>query len=922
MKKYHLCGLSVLIFLFFSFFGSSLQAGTTGKIVGKVVDASTGKPLIGVNVIVVGTQMGAATDENGDYLILNIPPGRYTLRADMIGYKSSIIKNIIVNVDFTSHANFTLVPTTIQGQAVTVVATKPLVRMDLTSTSQSVGADQIAQLPVEEVHDIVNLQAGVVNGHFRGGRLGEVAYMVDGVPINDVFSGSAGVNVENNAVQELEVISGTFNAEYGQAMSGVVNIVTRSGGGKTRGSLNLYSGDYVSTHKDLFLNIGAINPLSNKSLEGTLEGTVPKTAHKLGFFMTSRLYDNQGWLYGQRRFVPSDSSNLLSEDRSKWYIEETGDNKMVPMNPNFRISGLSKLTYRLSGNDKISYNFIYEYRKYREYDHRFKYDPDGDYKRFKWNNTQYAIWTHVFSPETFASLRLSHSYNKYDQYVFKDPLDPRFVNPSRLLQVSGNAFYTGGMHTWQFHRNTKSWVAKFDLTSQVNKQNQIKVGVEAQSYELYLHEFEIRMDRETHWKPALNPIWAWNNNEYQHYPYSFSSYAQDKMEFKDMIVNIGLRFDYFNSNASYPKDPRDTNIYEPILPQHKYKNYNPNLPFEKQTPFTLEERKKFWYKKATPKMQLSPRFGIAYPISDQGVIHVSYGFFFQMPNFEYLYTNPEFEVFPGQNEPLDPMPHSQLNTMGNPDLKPQKTVIYEIGLQQQLTDNLGLTFTTYYKDIRNWLGTEINQLYIVGRQYAKYVNRDYANVRGITIALDQRPVHGVSASLDYTFQIAKGDASDPNTAFWDKQNNIEPTKQFVPLDWDRRHSLNISVAVGSRRTWNLSLIGKLGSGLPYTPTYQNIRLSVANSANKPPFVNFDLYAYRNLHIMGLNYSFYVKIYNLFDRKNELNVYSDTGRAGYSLQSFYTNTNIRGINTLDEFLKRPDWYSAPRQIITGIKISVD
>lgn len=922
MRRTNFYGISALIAAFLFIMSVSLHAGTTGKIVGKVVDASTGGPLIGVNVIVEGTRMGAATDLKGEYMILNMPPGRYTLRADMIGYKSSRLENIIVNVDFTTKANFSLVQTTISGQTVTVVAERPLVQMDLTSTSESIGSSRIKALPVEDFKDVINLQAGVVNGHFRGGRLGEVAYMIDGIPVNDVFSGNAGINIENNAIQELEVISGTFNAEYGHAMSGVVNIVTKEGGEKTTGSLNLYTGDYVSAHKDLFMNIGSVNPLSLYNVESSLNGTIPKTAKKLTYFATFRMYNNEGWLYGKQRFLPADSSNLQSEDRSKWFIEQTGDNKMVPMNPNFRLSGFGKLTYRIASSDKIMFDFIYERRKFKEYDHKFKYDPDGDYKRRNNSTVRSLIWTHVFSARTFAALRLSNSDNQFEEYVYKNPLDPRFVNPVRLLQVSGNAFYTGGMHTWQFHRKTENYVTKFDLTSQITKVHQIKFGLQAQSFALFLREFEIRMDRWTNFKPAMNPIWAWNNNEYHHYPYSFSTYIQDKMEFKDMIVNLGIRYDYFNANASYPKDLRDTNIYEPVLPEHKYKNYNPNLPFEDQTAFTLQERKKFWYRKASPKIQLSPRFGIAYPISDRGVIHISYGFFFQMPNFQYLYANPEFEVFPGQSAPLDPMPHTQLNTMGNPDLKPQKTVIYEIGLQQQLTDNLGLTFTTYYKDIRNWLGTEINQLYIVGRYYARYVNRDYANVRGITIALDQRPFHGISASIDYTFQIAKGDASDPNTAFWDKQNNIEPTKQFIPLDWDHRHSLNLTVSVGSQNSWNLSVIGKLGSGLPYTPTFQNIRLSVANSANKPPYYNFDLYAYKNIHVMGLVYSLYFKIYNLFDRKNELDVYSDTGRAGYSLQSFYTSPNIRGVNTLNEYLKRPDWYSAPRQVIIGVKISAN
>jgi len=311
-----------------------------------------------------------------------------------------------------------------------------------------------------------------------------------------------------------------------------------------------------------------------------------------------------------------------------------------------------------------------------------------------------------------------------------------------------------------------------------------------------------------------------------------------------------------------------------------------------------------WFEDAKPKTQLSPRIGIAYPITDRGVMHGSYGHFFQIPPFEYLYTDPEFEVYPLGLE----------TRMGNAELEPQKTVIYEIGLQQQLTDAIALDVTGYFKNIRNLLGTKIYETYVMGQKYAQYINRDYANVRGVTIALEGTYSQYLSASLDYTYQIAKGNASDPNAVFWDALANRELEKFFVPLDWDQTHTLNGAVTIGYSQQWGISLIGRYGTGLPYTPSYEGIRIARENSERKPPQYNVDLRAYYNLKLIGSNFSLFFKVYNLFDRMNEVNVYTDTGRGGYTLIG--DPGKIRGINTLEEYLVRPDFYSSPRHVILG------
>jgi hypothetical protein len=178
---------------------------------------------------------------------------------------------------------------------------------------------------------------------------------------------------------------------------------------------------------------------------------------------------------------------------------------------------------------------------------------------------------------------------------------------------------------------------------------------------------------------------------------------------------------------------------------------------------------------------------------------------------------------------------------------------------------------------------------------------------------------GFAANIDYTYQIAKGNASDPNAAFEDAQANppIETNKQQVPLDWDRLHSLNFTLTVGVPGDLIASTIGKLGSGLPYTPSLQDQRTGLENSDNRPTYFNLDLFVTKYFRLFENNFSIFMKIYNLLDTANENDVFTDTGRAGYSLELTQQQSQPRGVNTIEEYFRRPDYYSAPRQIIFGL-----
>jgi len=855
---------------------SLAYSGTKGKIAGRVVNGETGEPIVGASVVVEGTRYGASTDLDGKYVIIDLSPGTYSVRASAVGFTATLVKNVTVSADLTTNVDFKLTESSIQTKEIVVVAQRPMIQKDLTSSEARVSSNMIQKLPVEDVQGIVNLQAGVVDGHFRGGRTGEVAYMVDGLSINDAYSGEPAMQVENSAVQEIQVISGTFNAEYGQAMSGVVNVVTKDGGSKLAGQVTAYSGSYLTPHTNVFWNDGTFRPSSIYNLEGVLSGPLP-LLNGSSFFLDSRLYNNDGPIYGKRVYNPTDSSNFSF---TPWYIQSTGDGKYVPMNPDRRWTLLGKISLKTFGADRLNLSGLYQWSYFRNYEHNFRLNPDGAYRNFDKSFNSSVEYTHVFGENTFFVVRSSLMDTRSYQYLYSDPFDPRYVNPMRLQQRPIDTFYTGGTDMWHYNHDTRTYIVKADLTSQVNRQHLFKTGVEFQFYRLWSHDYQVRLDATTGYKPSLPPANATDNLEYSMRPDQISFYLQDKMEFDYLIVNAGIRYDYFKPAYSVPLNPD-------ALPNSTFID-------------------------ATSKNQLSPRLGLAYPITDRGVIHLSYGEFFQVPPFQYLYQNPGYKV----------MVSGQVQTVvGNANLKPQRTTAYEVGLQQQLSDVLAVDLTLYYKDIRNLIDTEIHDYLNGAAQYAMFVNRDYGNVKGIVISFDKRFSNGFSANVDYTFQVARGNASDPLSVYLDNQTNPprESPKSLVPLDWDRRHSLNVTLTYGKENDYDISIVGRAGSGLPYTPSQSNYRSAGVNSENKPAIFNLDLYANKYFRVGGQVLSVFVKVYNLLDAMNELNVFTDTGRAGYTTSLIY-DPQPQAINTLQEYFTRPDFYSPPRQILFGITMN--
>ncbi|MFA5804002.1 MAG: TonB-dependent receptor [Melioribacteraceae bacterium] len=892
MKK----AFTVLLLLGF-FFPAIIFGGTTGKLTGKVTDKKTGEGLPFVNVVLEGTFIGAQTDLDGKYTILNIQPGKYNVKYQYVGYQAVIVQNVQISIDLTTTQDAALVDIAVEMQAIVVQGNVSKVQKDITSSQARVTADEIKNLPVAELNDVLQLQSGVTRDagggfHIRGGRSSEIAYWVNGISITDAYDNSRGLDIDNSSVQELQVISGTFNAEYGQALSGIVNTVTKEGGRSFKGNFKVYSSDYVSNFKDYFVGIDKINPLTNYNFQGSLSGPIPGTNDKLTLFLNGRYVYDDGYLYGYRNYLTTG---------------EKSDGSLVAMNWSKRWLGQANLSFSASSSFKFNAEILYSKENFQDYEHFYKWNPDGSVKKFSNSYNATFTMTHTISNKSFYTIKLSNFFKDFNEYLYENPLDSRYVHPDSLRTI-GYAFTTKGTNLHRFFRETNTLIGKIDFTSQVTENHLVKFGIEGRKHNLKFDDYNLEPLRINNipvepFVPSIPEEGTPNRTKYKSEPIEFSVYLQDKIEFNNVIINIGLRLDYFDAKGKVLVDPTDPNI---------------NLPLRSELEkLSLAERESYFYKNSTPKWSLGPRFGIAYPISEKGVLHFSYGQFLQIPTFSYLFNRGPYLV---------PNTGSGYGPYGNPNLEPQKTIMYEIGFKQEFFDNFTLDVTGFYRDIRNWItaGPLISTRNLV--TYSRFINKDYSNVKGITLNLNKRFSNHYSIDLNYTYQVAEGSNSNPEDEFFAQLGNNEPTLYLIPLDWDQRHLLNLSVFIGDV-DWGISALARYGTGLPYTPSITQYTADRGitsglqrNSRSRPAQLNVDLKLHKTFKMFGFDVTTFLSVYNLLDSRIVVNVFGDTGKPDYTTEGKNIGYDAKRPNTVQEYLRYPWNYGEPRLVQFGFEFN--
>lgn len=884
----------LLLFSSILLLNSLLTAGETGKLSGRVLDSQNNTALPGANVRIVGQwsggreqpvtrSLGGAADPEGRFFILNIQPGVYTVEASFLGYKNGKTEKVEVFVDRTTNADFKLISDAIPMEAVVATAERQGIVKDRTSAAVQVSSDEIQVLPVETFTDVVTLQAGVTVDaggglHIRGGRTSEIQYYVDGIAMANPFSNSLAVPVENNAIQQLQVISGTFNAEYGEALSGIINIVTKEGGEHYNGGIALYGGDYFTDNK-VFYGLEK-HEFRQKYLEANLSGPIPLLS-SVSFFVSGRMSDEQNQFNGKRIYNTMDSSAVNTTDTAGWSIHRTGDGAIVAMSPFTNSSWQSKLTWLPDAMLKVSYTFSGNHSEGRGYDHLFKYNPDYLPTTYG-NSVNHSLkLNHTLDPSTFYLLTVSYYHDASATYNYANPFDPRYAAAYGRGIVPSNVFSTGGVNSGRSERRSNTWAARFDLSSQVTNAHLLKGGFEARFNDMFTESYGLIVDpnRYGDYVPRIPPLTSVDHDRYRKYPYQLAAYVQDKIEIDDLIINLGVRYDYFDAQSVVP-----TNFSDPgnVLYPRPYNQA---------------------YVAAKPKSQVSPRFGFAFPITEKGVIHASYGQFFQIPPMSSLYVNPDFKMVSGLFNSF----------IGNADLEPQRSVMYELGLQQMLFEDVNMDVTAFYRDVRHLLGSKLYETYVSGQRYGRYYNVDYGSVKGVTLSVSLIPSSAriVSANVDYTYSVAEGNGSDPLQAFNDAKGNDESTKMLVPLAWDVRHTIASTLTIADRE-WGASIVTTYKTGFPFTPgTFVELR----NADRSLGSYNVNVNLFRNVMLGDLRCQLFVKVENLTDTYTNDAIPKIDPRD----EQNHAANNLQLLNTLSEFRNDPSAYPAPRLVKAGVRL---
>ncbi len=868
---------AVTTLIFSMLLSISLFAQTSGKLVGRVTDQA-GEPLIGANVIIDGTTMGAATDIEGYYSIINVRAGTYSIRFRFLGYKTRVVENIRVSPDQTTKLDAILELEVIEGEEVIVVAQKSLVEYNQTSSVSSVNKEDIKNLPVQSLSEIVNLQAGVVDGHFRGGRIGEVQYQVDGVTVNNPFSNSSMLEIDRSVIEEVQVISGTFDAKYGQAMSGVVNTVLKTGTEKFEYSLETFLGDYFTTDTDRYPHNDSYNPIAIQNYQLSLSG--PTGLPQTTFFINGRKYLNKGYLFGTRKFTPFDKNDFENQ-----VYNPTGDGELVSMNTSDEWNGQFKVTNQSIEDLQLNYQLSYNYTERTGYNHAFRLNPDGIKTNYTNSLSHGLSITHTLSQEMFYKINFRQNLFEYNDYKYEDLMDPRYLEAGETKSDANyeDGAIVQGVDLGRYKQKTNSLIVKADYTWQANRFNMIEAGIEGQYSDILFGPPGFFVSTFVDSQQVLKPVYQFPKQPglQSYFPKQFAAYIQDRLELGDLVVRAGLRFEYYDAAGKVPSDLQN--------PANSIQG----------TPLST-------YIPTTSKIAVAPRLGLSFPLTSSASVYFSYGHFYQMPALDLLYSNADYSIL----EDLQAGGVSY-GVMGNPNLKPEFTIQYEFGLKQSVADFLGVQLSFFYKDIRDLLGVEFISTYTAA-EYARFANADFGSVTGFTLSLFQRNIGYFNTSVDYTLQYAQGNSSDPRETANRAAAGADPRPRDLAFGWDQRHTLNLSAIYAIPSDFSLSAIFRFGSGQPYTPeigTGFGANLET-NSGRKDSYFLLDLRAEKYFDLDFINLSVFVRMFNVLNTTfvNGF-VFSSTGSPDYTLNPASNRAALYD----------PSRYYQPRKIEFGISL---
>jgi len=983
-----------------------------GKISGRVIDGETSEPLIGANVILVGTSFGAVTDVEGRYVILSVATGAYDVKATYVGYQERTIANLRVSSDLTTEANFQMRPVAVEVSPVVIVAERPLINKNATNAVRISTGEELAKLPIRGVQNAVALQPGVVFQNdrlfIRGGRADEVGYFLEGANTRNVMDGTNLTNIIPEALEEFQVQAGGYNAEYGGANAGIVRQSLKTGTPELKGSLLLETDNFTKQNAK---SLGTYSyGYSNYVL--TLSGPVYKDKVKFFFAGENRFdRDFRVQFWDGFRFNNLADANASSVTRRLGFPDTVQVLDIKPGN----FPGMSRNRYTANGTLTFDFNPIIvrvggTFSRQKSQGTSLPIENIFNLGRLGITETSDLLLnakvTHIVTPKISYEVNFFYGDNRskttdpdfgdnyllYNDSLAAAPFGYRYrsytIGPGSSDSRS-NGFLLGGFPFDRFGERQSGFAksrqvrvgGSADLTAQIGREHEIKAGLSLETYRVRNYTTNGRMLVFYRSNPDLartpgaerdyqvRENGAVNNFGYDVYgneigtafntddptsidgpkqPIFFSTYLQDKLEYSDLIINAGLRFDIFNTNDfKFIDDPTTPTIIE-----------GPENPSVDATTY--------WYKatgiKKTPAFKaISPRLGFSFPVSDRTVFHVQYGKFIQPPALNVLYTGRGNQSVPFTGRNYIPNPVGR-------DLDPERTTQYEIGFTQQISDNASFDITGFYKDIRGQIQIvrQLTTATSVAAGYNTLANGDFATTKGVEFSLRLRRVNRFQAQVNYTFSDAKGTGSATNSAVSTVENGTLYPTVISPLDFNQAHrgAVNIDFRFGQNdggpalERLGANVLFTFNSGHPYTRSGGGVgqqgpedgaliendaraseSLESVNASTTPWNYSIDLRLDKTVTLGPLDANFYIYVQNLLNTKNVINVYRRTGNAdddgfltnpelsaeiiaaqGQGYVDMYRAANIQHAQAYRR-ATGDDLWGSPRQIRFGVKLEL-
>ncbi len=935
------------IFLMYFVLAVPLLAQNSGKISGRVVDAKTKEPLPSVNIVIRGTLQGAATDLDGAYFILNVPPGVYDVAASAVGYRGIVEQRVVVNVNRTTRVDFAMDESVVQGEEVVVMAKRPDVEREKTSTSEIRRGEDVVNVPgIQDITDVLTLNADVSDGHFRGGRENEELYNLQGMGIMNPLTSEASFNPIMSAVEEVEIITSGFSAQYGNAQSGIVNITMKEGAADRwtgRGEVRTRIPQRKHFGPSLWDTAG--NPYLAMRLtvdkwkgnEGTVSGryggypwTAPSRAALLHTDWRMQAHRDIGESYDNLVDYSLDANfggPLAKDVRLFMAFHNNNTWPILPtQEPNISRQYMGNLVFDVGNAMSLRFSGAYSRADGHDFSDRsgvgwydWVWDQAFNIDQTIDENFQLGLrWSHALSTSTFYEIKLNSLHtSRVEGPPATDPNEDYYNPPFPVWDQAwdgkdvGDYFKYGQLNSTFTEERTSTISLDASMTSQVSIYHMLLAGFQGNLYVLDIDN--------------LYGVGGKNASiaQYTVKPFEYAFYVQDKMEFQGMIANVGLRLDVYNANVQYYTD-----IYSPYryIDSLGIPRTNEALAPKAETPTVVG---------------VQPRVGISFPVSVHTVFHVNYGTFLQRPPFNRM-INQRFTRFDLSSGIVSQIP----STLGNPTLKPEMTNSYDVGVTQGLGEGFTVDVSGYYKDVRNLIQQAEYHPTSGASPYMTYINRDYADIRGFRLGLVKRSGL-LTGSVNYTYGVATGKNSSAlgllYPYIYESGANVDPTPEDIYLDFDRTHNLIVNLMVNTPQQWGpmlfdgypleqmtLAVTSFVRSGRPYNSQINRLVLMGLRAPDEYN-TNFKFTKYFS-NFFGARATFYVEIANLFNNRiydyNAL--FNPNTAAGLGLEEYTKKFELGEDIT---YFSHPDspsylvnqefrlYANAPRSVLIGMMITI-